>query len=74
MPEFEVLGTGEEVDPTQPVDAGKTIGMLVGGAALLFMVLPIGQQLGGWINGQLADVLNMDVGDTVTFDTNGGGL
>jgi len=64
MVEFEVLGTDTTVDPTQPADAAVKILYLILGAAVLFMALPIGQQLGEKINDFLASLTGADVGDS----------
>jgi len=72
MVEFEVLGTDTTVDPTQPADAAIKIVYLVLGAAVLFMALPIGRQLGNKINDFLASLTGADVGDSSSGMTFGG--
>jgi len=72
MVEFEVLGTGQTVDPTEPTDAVVKLLYLIAGAAILFMVIPIGRQLGNRINDFLAGLLGTDVGDSSSGMTFGG--
>jgi hypothetical protein len=72
MVEFEVLGTGESIDPTNPSESLVQILYLIMGAAVLFMVIPIGQQLGTRINGALASLLGTDVGDNSSGTVFGG--
>jgi len=72
MVEFEVLGTGESIDPTNPSESLVKILYLIMGAAVLFMVIPIGRQLGNRINDALAGLLGTDVGDSSSGMTFGG--
>lgn len=63
MAEFEVLGTDREIDTSDPTGSLMTLVSLIVGAGFLFMILPIGRQLGNWVNGQLAQLTNSSVGD-----------
>lgn len=71
MTEFEVLGTDQELDPVgDPTGTAMSVVYLILGAAVLFMILPIGRQLGNSINDSLAEAVGMDVGDSnagITF-------
>lgn len=73
MTEFEVLGTDQELDPVgDPTGTAMSVLYLIAGAAVLFMVLPIGRQLGNSINDQIAQTLGMNVGDSESGMTFGG--
>jgi S1-C subfamily serine protease len=75
MPSFEVLGTDQTVDPTDPTGSIVTILYVIAGAAVLFMALPIGRQVANKINGGLSSLLSTDVGgDGDTFGSLGGGF
>jgi uncharacterized membrane protein YeaQ/YmgE (transglycosylase-associated protein family) len=72
MAEFEVLGTDKSVDTSDPMGTLMTIVSLIVGAAVLFMVLPIGRQLGNWVNSQIASLTGNSVGDSSPGITFGG--
>jgi hypothetical protein len=63
MTEFEVLGTDQEIDTSDPVGSLLTLVYVVLGAAALFMALPVGRQIGNWINSAIASALGTNVGD-----------
>jgi len=63
MVEFDVIGTDAEIDTNDPVGSLMTILTVILGAGVLFMVLPIGRQLGSRINSAIAAALGTDVGD-----------
>lgn len=74
MARFEVLGTGETVDPTEPVDAGKTLVYLLVGASFLFMILNVGRSGGQWLTGMFSNITGVGAGDNsgVTESIGGG--
>lgn len=75
MPDFEVLGTGQSVDPTEPVSAAKTIAFLVVGGSILFAVLDMSRKGGSILNDTLSRVTGRDVdgsGESVTESIGGG--
>jgi len=74
MVEFDVIGTDQEVDTSDPVGSLMSIGTVIAGLAVLFMAMPIGRQLGSRINTLIANLTGADVGDADTTGTGGGGL
>lgn len=75
MASFEVLGTDQKIDTSDPTGSLMTIVMLILGAGVLFMILPLGRQLGSWINSQIASVTGASVGDEDgAFGSIGGGF
>jgi hypothetical protein len=63
MVDFEVLGTDQEIDTSDPVGSLLTLVYVVLGAAALFMALPIGRQAANWVNGMIASAVGTNVGD-----------
>jgi len=74
MVEFEVPGTDQEVDSSKPIDSLMSIAFVIAGFGVLFMVLPIGRQIGSYLNTLLAQLTGANVGDADTTGTGGGGL
>jgi len=63
MVEFEVLGTDQEIDSSDPVGSAMSLGMVVLSGAALFMALPIARQIGNGVNNVIAGALGTNVGD-----------
>jgi len=64
MVEFDVIGTDQEVDTSDPVGSLMSIGTVIAGLAVLFMAMPIGRQIGSFLNAQLAQLTGSNVGDS----------
>ena len=75
MPSFEVLGTGESVDPVnRPVDTATTLVYLLIGASVLFMVLNVGRSGGNWLTGVFSNLtgIGTDTSSGITNSVGGG--
>lgn len=75
MVNFDVPGTGQSVSTDNPGKIPWVIVSLIGGFAVLFMALPIGQQVANKINTLLSNVTGSQVGDgDLGIGVGGGGL
>jgi hypothetical protein len=63
MTEFEVLGTDREIDASDPVGSAMAMMYVIAGAAALFVALPVGQQIAGWVQSNVAQLTGQNVGD-----------